>query len=99
MITFELEDGTTARFYPDQFLECFEREFERGRRHYFGEEPGLAHPMIEALRKASDEELQRVIREHGMLLGHLVGEDLIMRGELERPGPPVSWSEDGTTCF
>jgi hypothetical protein len=95
MITFELEDGTTARFYSDEFMECFLHETARGRRSYFGEEPGPAHPIIEALRKVSDEELTRILRAHGTLLGHLVGEDQIMRGEVERPGPPVRETSPG----
>ncbi len=95
MITFELEDGTTARFYEDEYWECFLHECDRGRRHYLGEEPGPAHPMIEALRKVSDEELRRVMSEHGTLLGMLVGEDQIMRGEAERPGRPVRETSPG----
>ena len=27
-----------------------------------------------------------------------VGEDEIIRGERERPGPLVKWNEDGTVC-
>jgi hypothetical protein len=96
MITFELEDGTTARFYENEYWECFLHEGARGRRHYLGEEPvGQAHPMIEALRKVSDEELRRVMSEHGTLLGMLVGEDQIMRGEAERPGRPVRETSPG----
>jgi hypothetical protein len=95
MITFELEDGTTARFYENEFMECFLHESARGRRHYFGEEVGPAHPIIEALRKVSDEELARVMSEHGTLLGQLVGEDQIMRGEVERPGRPVRETSPG----
>ncbi len=95
MITFELEDGTTARFYSDEFMECFLHETARGRRSYFGEEPGPAHPIIEALRKVSDEELARVMSENGTLLGQLVGEDQIMRGERERPGRPVRETSPG----
>lgn len=95
MITFELEDGSTARFYENEFTECFIHESARGRRHYFGEEPGPAHPIIEALRKVSDEEMTRVMSENGTLLGHLVGEDQIIRGERERPGPPVRETTPG----
>jgi hypothetical protein len=95
MITFELEDGTTARFHSDEFMECFLHESARGRRHYFGEEVGPAHPIIEALRKVSDEEMARILSEHGTLLGMLVGEDQIMRGEVERPGRPVRETSPG----
>ncbi len=75
MITFELEDGTTARFYEDEFWDCFVHEFARDRRAWNGEDSGPAHPIIEALRHVLEEELQRVIREQGTLLGHLVTED------------------------
>ena len=95
MMVFELEYGTTARFYKDEYMECFLHERDRSRRHYFGEEPGPAHPMIEALRKVSDEEMARILSEHGTLLGMLVGEDQIMRGERERPGPPVRETSPG----
>jgi hypothetical protein len=27
-----------------------------------------------------------------------VGEDEILRGVRERPGPPVKWNEEGTVC-
>ena len=95
MIAFELEDGTSARFYSHEFMECFIHETERGRRHYFGEEPGPPHPIIEALRKVSDEEMRRVLGEHGTLLGDLLGEDQIIRGERECPGPPVRETSPG----
>jgi hypothetical protein len=95
---FELGDGTTARFHRHEYTECFIHEMERGRRSDGGEEPGPAHPMIEALRKVSEEEMARVMRDHGTLLGALVGEDAIIRGERERPGPPVAWNDAGTVC-
>jgi hypothetical protein len=96
LLTFVLEDGTMARFREEAFTECFLHEYERGRRHHDGEEPGPAHPLVEALRKAKD--LQGLMAEHGTILGHLVGEDAIIRGEMERPGPPVEWNEAGTVC-
>jgi hypothetical protein len=95
MITFELDDGSIARFYENEFMECFLHETDRGRRHYFGEEPGPAHPIIEALRKVSEEELARILSEHGTLLGMLVGEDQIMRGERERPGRSIRETSPG----
>src|ERR687893_1433044 len=95
MMVFKLEDGTRARFYNDEYIEAFLWESERGRRHYFGEEPGPAHPLVEALRKVSDEEMARIVSEHGTLLGMMVGEDQIMRGERERPGPPVRETSPG----
>ena len=75
MVTFTLEDGSIRRFYEDEFLDCFVHEFARCRRAWDGEEPGPAHPIILALRHVSEDELQRVIREQGTMLGHLVTED------------------------
>lgn len=85
MITFELEDGTVARFYEDEFLMCFVDEMARNRRAWFGEEPGPAHPIIEALRKVSDEEMARIVSEQGTLMGHLVGEDERIRNGGREP--------------
>jgi hypothetical protein len=80
-----LEDGSVRRFHDDEFVECLVHEFERDRRAWDGEEPGPAHPIIETLRHVSEDELQRVIKHHGTMLGHQVGEDEKIRtGE---PGP------------
>ena len=98
MVTFELRDGTTARFYQDETVECFLHEWGRGQCHYVGEEPGPAHPVIEALRNAREGELERLIPTEGSFLALLVGEDEIIHGEKERPGPPVTWNEEGTVC-
>jgi hypothetical protein len=85
-----LRDGTEARFYEDELLpQCFIFEFERGRRYSNGEDSGPAHPIIEALRKAEDGELARLMQEHGTMVGILVAEDEIIRGERERSGGPV----------
>ena len=35
VIVFELQDGSTARFYEDEvWPSCFSHEYERGRRHF-----------------------------------------------------------------
>jgi len=92
----KLRDGTEARFYEDElFPECFMHEVARGRRHFDGEDPGPAHPVIEALRKAEDGELARLMDEHGTMVGILVAEDEIIRGERERSGPPVTETAPG----
>jgi hypothetical protein len=75
MVTFTLKDGTTARFYEEEFWDCIVHELARDRRAWDGEEPGPAHPIIVALRNVSEEELQRVIKEQGTMLGHQVTED------------------------
>ncbi len=91
-----LRDGTEARFYEDELLpKCFLHESERGRRHFNGEDPGAAHPIIEALRRAEDGELARLMDEHGTMVGTMVAEDSIIRGERERPGPPVTERSPG----
>jgi hypothetical protein len=94
-VSVRLQDGSCVRFYEDEFREAFIHESARWRRHYFGEEPGPAHPIIEALRRASGEELSRVFSENGMILQHLVGEDQIIRGERERRGSPVRETSPG----
>ncbi len=94
-VTVELKDGSTARFYQDEVLECFMHESERGKRHYFGEDPGPAHPFVEALRNAKEGELERLAPTQGTIIFHYVGEDEIIRGERERPGPPVVETSPG----
>ena len=95
MIAIPQQDGLVKRFHRDAFMECFVHETERGRRHHFGDDPGSAHPMVEALRKVSDSELARLMGNHGTMIGHFVGEDQIIRGERERPGPPVRETSPG----
>ncbi len=96
MITFELQDGSIARFQEDEvFPECFTHEFERGRRHFFGEDPGPAHPFVQALRQAAPGEVERLVPTQGTILTLWLGEDAIIRGERERPGPPVTETAPG----
>ncbi len=73
--SFTLRDGTIKRFYEDEFMDCFVHEFARDRRAWNGEEPGPAHPIMEALRHVSEDELERVTSGQGTMLGHLVEED------------------------
>lgn len=96
MITFRLRDGTTARFYEDEvWPECFLHESERGRRHYFGEDPGPAHPFVEALRKAASGGVERLVPTQGTIITLFLGEDEIIRGERERPAPPTRKTSPG----
>jgi hypothetical protein len=96
MILVEHEDGTISRFQEDTVRDAFLHEIDRGRRHHFGEEPGDAHPFVVALRTATN--LEALMAEQGTVVGLLLGEDKIMRGEIERPGPPVEWNDEGTVC-
>ena len=93
LITFELEDGTVARFAQEAYMECLLHEIDRGRKHLDGEDLGPAHPLVEALRQARN--LDALTREYGTLLAAFVDEDAIMRGEMEQPGPPVEETSPG----
>ena len=95
-ILVEQEDGKTSRFQEEAVMDAFQHEMERGRRHHFGEEPGDAHPFVVALRTATN--MEALMAEQGTVVGLLLGEDMIMRGEIERPGPPVEWNDEGTVC-
>lgn len=97
-VTLEHENGTRSKWPlgDEGFKEVFVHEYERGGRLFDGEEPGPAHPFVVALRTATN--LEALMSEHGTVLGLWLGEDAIIRGEAERPGPPVTWSEDGTGC-
>lgn len=98
MLTFRLKDGTMARFYGDEVIpECLLHEFERGNRHYIGEDPGPAHPLVEALRNAAPGEIGRLVPTQGTIITLFLGEDEIIRGERERPGPAVTETSPG--CF
>jgi hypothetical protein len=97
MVTFRLEDGTTARFYEDDVSPgCFAHETERWQRDHDGEDPGPAHPFVEALRNAAPGEVvERLVPPQGTMILTLLGEEAIMRGEAERPGPPVRETSPG----
>ena len=88
MVTFRLRDGTTAHFYEDELgAELFLHEYDRGKRHFDGEDSGPTHPFVKALRNAAPGEVERLVPREGTCILHFLGEDAIMRGERERPGP------------
>jgi hypothetical protein len=96
MIAVEHEDGTTSGFQEDAVMDAFLLEMERGRRHHFGEKPGDAYPFVVALRTATN--MGDLMAEQGTMVSLLLGKDKIMRGEIERPGPPEEWNDEGTVC-
>jgi hypothetical protein len=96
MITFRLKDGTTARFYEDEvWPECMVHELDRSGRHFDGEDPGPAHPFVKALRDAAPGEVERLVPTQGTIIQLFLGEDEIVRGLRERPGPPVRETSPG----
>lgn len=98
LVAVEHGDGTVSRWPLGDglFKEVFLHETERGGRHFDGEDAGPAHPFVVALRTATN--LEALMAEHGTMLGFWVGEDEVVRGLRERPGPTVEWSEDGMVC-
>lgn len=99
MVEIPQRDGAVKRFAVGKngalWAEVLIHEYDRGKRHHDGEDPGPAHPVVEALRGISDAELEALIREHGTILGMWLGEDEIVRGLRERPGPPVRETSPG----
>ncbi len=92
-------DGTIQRFYDDAVMEAMLSHYDRGRARLNGslyEDLPPAHPLVDALRGARD--LEALVRTHGTVVSFLVGEEEILRGERERPGPAVSWNDEGTVC-
>ena len=89
-VTFRLKSGTTARFYEDEvWPQCFLYESDRGKWHYLGEDPGPAHPFVEALRNVAEGEVERLVPTQGTVIQLFLGEEEIIRGERERPGTAV----------
>ena len=93
MGSFELSDGTVYRYGPDAVRGAFANFFERVEAEVDGEPDPGAHPFVEALRKAKEGELKRLVKKEGSLLEMMLVEDAVFRGERERgvePGLPSS---------
>lgn len=96
MIVVPQRDGTVRRFYEHEvWPACFLHEMERSKRHLSGEDPGPAHPFVEALRGAAPGVVEGLVPEQGTMILHFWGEDAIIRGEAQRPGPPVRETSPG----
>ena len=94
LVVVEHEDGTTSKYRGDDiFPDAFLHETARWRRNYFDEEPGEAHPFVVALRTATN--LEALMSAEGTVVGLMLGEDEIIRGVRERPGPPVRKTSPG----
>ena len=63
-------------------------------------------PHVEAMKARAErlgvdavpEGVEDLTKRHVTIPAMWVGEDEIIRGERERPGPLVKWNEDGTVC-
>ena len=65
MLVLELEDGTTAKFPQEAFLECLAHEWQRGREHRSGKPVTKGpHPLVLAVRRAAHPER---LRAEGLL--------------------------------
>jgi hypothetical protein len=86
LITFELKDGTVARFPAEVvFPEAFIHETQRWKAAYRGDPVPERHPFIEALRNIKVERvIETIASEHGSVVSLMLGEDRIAPGELSR---------------
>jgi hypothetical protein len=68
MLVFELQDGTTAKFPQEAFLECLAHEWQRGREHRSGKPVTKGpHPLVEAVKMAKYPE-QLMAEGYGTIL-------------------------------
>jgi hypothetical protein len=81
-VSIELRDGSIARFPREDFPGyVFDWESARWKRHAHGEDPGPPHEVTVALQEAKD--LEALTQRYGTCVGHFVGQDEKMRGELD----------------
>ncbi len=94
-------DGSAKRFSHNAPLEALVRCWERGQ-HYedgkLGQDAPPPHPFTEALLNAPEDAVNALLAVEGWGFGYIITEERVFRGLEERPGPEVTWSEDGTTC-
>jgi hypothetical protein len=74
---------------------CFLHEYERGCLHLDGNDPGPAHPFVEALRYAAEGGVEHLVSTQGTIIQLLLGEDETVRESRERPGPTVLETSPG----
>jgi hypothetical protein len=96
MIVVPQPDGSVKRFHPDALMDALVSSCDRGRAQLDGEAIPEPHPLLDALYGASEEAVEELVGVHGWGLGMLAGEEEVVRGDVERPGPEVSWS--GGVC-
>jgi hypothetical protein len=90
-------DGSVKRFHPDALVEAMTSSWSRMRASLDGEPLPEPHPLLEALYNASEKTVGELSEVHGVgLVGFVAGEEAVVRGDVERPGPEVTWN--GGVC-
>lgn len=97
MIAVPQPDGSVKRFHPDELIPAMVSSWERMRASLDGEDLPEPHPLLDALYNASEETVEELCEVHGEgMVGFIAGEEQIVRGDVERPGPEVTWN--GGVC-
>lgn len=97
MIAVPQPDGSVKRFHPDALVDALVSSWGRIRASVDGEPLPDPHPLLDALYNASGEAVEELCRVHGDgMIGFMAGEESVVRGDVERPGPAVSWN--GGVC-
>lgn len=97
MIAVPQPDGRVLRFHPDTLMDAMVSSWERGRAHIDGESLPEPHPLLDALYNASEEAVDELCGVHGEgMIGFIAGEEGVVRGDVGRPGPEVTWN--GGVC-
>ncbi len=95
LVVVEHEDGKTSCFREDEvFPDCFLHEMERGERHFAGEQAPWRGPSV---RRSFEERHESgcAYEGAGTMVGHFLGENEIIHGVRERPGPAIGEISSG----
>lgn len=99
MIAVPQPAGAVKRFHPDGLQEAMISSWDRMRANLDGEPLPEPHPLLDALYNASKEAVDELSEVHGSgMIEFMAGEESIVRGDIERPGPVATWNEEGTVC-
>lgn len=100
MIAVPQRGGGVKRFPQQAIGDALVRTVNRSRAHDAGEldTAPRPHPFVEALMNAPEDALQAMTAEHGTGFLLILGEEEILAGKKERPGPPCEWNDSGTVC-
>jgi hypothetical protein len=102
MIVVSQPDGSIKRFHPEALMDALVSNWERGVAYRAGEEPlPEPHPLLDALYNAPEEVVEELCDIPGTgMVGFIASEEVLFffRGDVERPGPEVTWNSEGTVC-